>query len=887
MSDGADTSDVALGDALLGLKAEKLPVFTVGVGSPQLTRDIQIDRVSTPKTVLKDASLMVNVVITQTGYSGRTVTVDVEDEGRIVGSQQVQLPADGSPATARVRATVTDAGPRLFKFRVAQQPDEVVPQNNVRESLIEVRDRKEKILYFEGEPRFEMKFIRRAIVDDKNLQVVALQRTADNKFLRLEVDDQDELLGGFPKTREELFSYRALILGSIEAAAFTGRPAPDDCGLRGPARRHAAHARRRALVRRGRLWRDAGGRCAAARDRPKTRASEPAGLFRLQVPPTRAGQAHAATQIAGTEAASPARWRDLPLVTAVNAPLQPKPGATVLLNGTDERGRTQPVLTWHQFGRGKAIAMTLQDTWQWQMHASISLEDQTHENYWRQLMRWLVDGVPGVVEARTTMDRVEPGEAVTIEAAVVDPTFVELNDATVIAHVARPGGGTLNVPLSWTGERDGQYRGTFVRTEAGSYEVTVDAARAGKQIGVGSHLPAGRPERRRVLRPDDARAAAAAHRGGNRRPLLHAGHRRGHGRRRSLRRPGRHLGRRARALEHANRPPRVDGPGLCRVGLSARGGAVLMLKAFLLIVVGLAGDPEHGKLFHKWGASLAEASAKVGVTPDRVVYLVDQKDEEDKLATGRSTREEIQKAIDGFAKAAAAEDVVYVILIGHGSFDGQSARFNLPGPDMNAGGLQCAAEAAADPADRVREHGELERPVRRDAVGAGADDHHGHAQRRGAVRDAVRRLLRGGVHLRRRGPDKNQRVSMLEAFRFAKAERRPRLRAGGSARHRARDARRQRRPRRQPGPVADRRRRQAGGVDVAGIGGRRRAAAGDPKLRALYLERRDLERRVESLRLLKDSMPPARYTAELEKLVTDLALKTREIRTHRRAARSR
>src|SRR5919106_3844951 len=177
VSDGADTSDVSLGDALLALKAEKLPVFTVGVGSPQLTRDIQIDRVSTPKSVLKDASLMVNVVLTQTGYAGRTVTVDVEDEGRIVGSQQLRLPADGSPATARVRAAASESGPRLFKFRVTPLSDEVVTQNNVRESLIQVRDTREKILYFEGEPRFEMKFLRRAIVDDKNLQVVALQRT--------------------------------------------------------------------------------------------------------------------------------------------------------------------------------------------------------------------------------------------------------------------------------------------------------------------------------------------------------------------------------------------------------------------------------------------------------------------------------------------------------------------------------------------------------------------------------------------------------------------------------------------------------------------------------------------------------------------------------------
>jgi hypothetical protein len=225
---------------------------------------------------------------------------------------------------------------------------------------------------------------------------------------------------------------------------------------------------------------------------PKTRASEPQALSRLQVAPTRAGQGHAVTQVANTEAASAARWRDLPQVTTVNAPLPTKPGATVLLTGTDERGRTQPVLTWQQYGRGKAIALTLQDTWQWQMHASISLEDQTHENYWRQMMRWLVDGVPGPVESRTTTERVEPGEAVTVEAAVVDPQFVEMNDATVIAHVLRPGGGTLNVPMTWTGERDGQYRGTFVSSEAGSYEVTVDAARGDKQLGSGvTYLRAG------------------------------------------------------------------------------------------------------------------------------------------------------------------------------------------------------------------------------------------------------------------------------------------------------------------------------------------------------------------------------------------------------------
>jgi uncharacterized membrane protein len=486
VSDGADTSEASLSDALLGLKAEKLPVYTVGVGSARLPRDVQVDRVSVPRSVLKDASLLLDVVVTHTGYAGRTVTVDVEDDGRILGSEQVRLPSDGSPVTVRVRAAASEAGPRLFKFRVAPQPDEVVPQNNVREALIQVRDVKEKILYFEGEPRFEMKFVRRAVADDQNLQLVVLQRTADNKFLRLGVDGPDELFGGFPKTREELFSYRAIILGSVEAGAFSGdqlQMLAEFVDRRGGGLLMLGGAR--AFGEGGYGGTPVADALPLAID-PRTRASEPADLARMVLAPTRAGQGHAATQIAASEAASANRWRDLPQVTSVNAPLEPKPAATVLLTGTDERGRAQPVLSWHQYGRGKAVALTLQDTWQWQMHASIPLDDQTHENFWRQMLRWMVDGVPEMVDARTTTERAESGEAVTVEATIVDKSYVELNDANVTARVTRPNGTTLDVPLEWTGERDGLYRGTFVSAEAGTYEVAVDSSKGSAILGSGA-----------------------------------------------------------------------------------------------------------------------------------------------------------------------------------------------------------------------------------------------------------------------------------------------------------------------------------------------------------------------------------------------------------------
>lgn len=484
VSDGADTTDTSIADALLGLKAEKLPVFTVGVGSEKLPRDIQIDRVSTPRTVLKNASLLLDVIVRQTGYGGRTVTVDVEDEGRIVGSEKVELPSDGSPATVRIRAKASEPGPRLFKFKVAPQDGEVVTQNNVRESIIGVRDETERILYFEGEPRWEFKFLNRAVSDDKNLLSVSLQRTADNKYMRLR-GDADEIVGGFPKTREDLFKYRGLIIGSVEAGLFTGdqlQMIADFVDRRGGG----------LLVLGGpRSLGEGGYGGTPVADAlpliidPRTRASDPAPIARLKVSPTRAGQTHAATQLAATALASLARWNELPLVSSVNAPLKEKPGATILLNGTDPSGRPRIVLASQPYGKGKAIALTVQDTWNWQMDASITVEDQTHENFWRQMLRWLVDGVPDAVDVHTSSERVDPGEPVTIDATVVDKQWVELNDATVVAQVSRPDGTSETVPLQWTGERDGHYRGTFVSTKAGPYEVAVDASRAGGQA-VGS-----------------------------------------------------------------------------------------------------------------------------------------------------------------------------------------------------------------------------------------------------------------------------------------------------------------------------------------------------------------------------------------------------------------
>ena len=479
VTDGADNADDPLGDALLPLQAAGVPVFTVGLGREEYSRDIQLSRVETPRSVLKGAALVVDVVVAQTGYQGQTVSLQVEDEGRIVADQDVTLPDDGEPTTVRVRFTAADAGPRLFSFRIAPEPDEMVTQNNVRYALIVVEDTREKILYFEGEPRWEVKFLRRAVADDENLQLKVLQRTAENKFMRMDVDGVDDLLV-FPTTREELFGYRALVLGSIEANHFT----PDQ--LRMIADFVSERGGGLLMLGGQRAFAEGGYAGTPVADVLPVVLDERDGdgegdfFAETRVRPTRAGTTHPSTQIAETEEASAARWAELPPITVVNAITDVKPGATVLLTSEDE---SLVVLAFQRYGAGKSLAFPIQDSWMWQMHYDIPVDDQTHEILWRRLLRWLVDGVPDQVVADVPKDRVELDETVTLNAQVDDASFEEINTSQVSAWITDPDDELIEVPLDWTADRDGDYAASFTPRKEGLYEVRIEATTDGELLG--------------------------------------------------------------------------------------------------------------------------------------------------------------------------------------------------------------------------------------------------------------------------------------------------------------------------------------------------------------------------------------------------------------------
>jgi hypothetical protein len=302
-----------------------------------------------------------------------------------------------------------------------------------------------------------------------------------------------------------------------------------------------------------------------------------------------------------------------------------------------------------------------------------------------------------------------------------------------------------------------------------------------------------------------------------------------------------------------------------------------MLHVFLLIIVGLSGDPEHAKLFHAWGTQLANASEKLGVTNDHLVYLVDQPLDGDAHVTGKATREEIAKAVDGFAKAATKDDLVFVTLIGHGTADGGAAKFNLPGPDMSGADFNTLLKKL--PTDKIVfvDTTSSSGPFVEDLSAPGRTIV--AATRNGAEQYDT---LFGGYFVEAltseaADADKNKEISVLEAFQYAKTEVARAYEKEGllSTEHAVLDDNGDKAGTQDPSPTGTDGRIAAvlslGSTEAANL-------PADPKLRALYVERRSLERQVESLRLLKDSMDPAKYQSELEKLATDIALKTRDIR---------
>jgi hypothetical protein len=288
----------------------------------------------------------------------------------------------------------------------------------------------------------------------------------------------------------------------------------------------------------------------------------------------------------------------------------------------------------------------------------------------------------------------------------------------------------------------------------------------------------------------------------------------------------------------------------------------------LLIVVGLAGDPEHGELFQKWGATLADtASQRLGVPKENVTLL----------SGDHATQAEVTKAFGALATAAGEDDTVMIVLFGHGTFANKVAKFNLKGPDMTPEDFVALLKPLRSKRVVFVDTASASGPFVETLSGPGRVIV--SATRTGAEQYAT---LFGGPFVEAftteaADADRNGRVSVLEAFEYARRQVAAAYQREGlmQTEHALLDDNGDREGSMEPGPQA----KDGQSAALLSLGTtRHEAAPADEKLRALYAERQALERRIESLKLLKSGMEPDKYAAELEKLATELAVKSRQIR---------
>jgi uncharacterized membrane protein len=470
LSDGSDNSgDLAL-ETIRALRNRRLPVHTVGFGKEQLAHDVELTDVSVATRALADSRIPATVTFHQRGYAGSKASLLVRDGDRTVGSREIAFNSDGASQVETVFFSPGGAGVKNLHFLLGPLPGEENLANNSMARLLGVTDDKRRILYVEGEPRWEYKFIRRAEDDDKIVQVASILRTTENKIYRQGISDPKELESGFPVRPEDLFPYDGIIVGSVEAGYFSP--------LQQELLREFVDRRGGGLLFLGGRFSlaDGGWNGSSLVDLLPTILPNSRNTFHRNpafAELTAAGTDSPITRLMDDPAKNLDRWKGLTYLMDYQDAGTPKPGATVLAE-LHSGGRTLPLLVTQNYGRGRTAIMATSGTWRWQM--SQPLGDPAHDLFWQQLLRWLVLDSPGQIVVTAPAQTFMDGGEIQVTANVRDQDYMPVTDAKVTAHLIGPDGLSALVDMTPAADSPGVFRANWTAEKPGSYLAEVTAS---------------------------------------------------------------------------------------------------------------------------------------------------------------------------------------------------------------------------------------------------------------------------------------------------------------------------------------------------------------------------------------------------------------------------
>ena len=259
LSDGGDNTGGIDRDTIEQLRQLRIPVHTVGFGPDHFAKDIEIVDVAAPARALAQSQLSARVAIRQHGYAGSKVKLIVRENGHPVAEQAIVLKPDAEQSET-VLFNAGDGGRAQFPDRRRRRmPGEQNTQNNAVVRLVNVVPKKMRILYIEGEPRWEYKFIRRAVEDDPSIEIVDHSAHHAEQDLPAGHHRRARTRSRFPDEGRRAVQIRRLDYRQRRSQLFQQRAAGADSRLRRQARGRRAvpggpfRARRRRLMRK-RPW---------------------------------------------------------------------------------------------------------------------------------------------------------------------------------------------------------------------------------------------------------------------------------------------------------------------------------------------------------------------------------------------------------------------------------------------------------------------------------------------------------------------------------------------------------------------------------------------------------------------------------------------------------
>ncbi len=490
LSDGDDNTGGISAEVISALRARHIPVHTVGFGRERAAHDVELDDAVVAPRALADSRIAAKITFHQRGYAGAKVNFTVRDastdKGKILASRPITLGPDGNQQTETVMFDIGGAGAKTLQIAAVPFADEENKANNLLTRVVNVVSEPRRILYMEGEPRWEYKFIRQAEKDDRMVQIVSIDRTSENKIYRQGIADPKELADGFPTRAEDLFAYQGLIIGSVEAGYFS----PEQQELI----REFVDRRGGGLLLLGGQFAlaDGGWNASHLTDLLPTVLPTEAGTFHREADPKSgiihttaelapAGADSIITRLVDDPAANAAKWKQLPYLMDYEDPGTPKPGASVLANMITPEGKKLPLLITENFGRGRTSIMATGGSWRWQM--SSPLGDTAHDLFWQQLLRWLVSDTPGHVAASVPAQMLLDNGSVTITADVRDAHYNPAPDARVEAHILGPAGVSALVVMTQVPDSPGQFQTPWSAPKPGAYLTELTAQRADPATG--------------------------------------------------------------------------------------------------------------------------------------------------------------------------------------------------------------------------------------------------------------------------------------------------------------------------------------------------------------------------------------------------------------------